>query len=40
MKCIHRDKPKDNHKAGTVGCPIGRKTRIGYGLTKFEAKDV
>lgn len=30
IKCIHCGKKKGNHKAISLNCPVGLKTRIGY----------
>lgn len=30
MKCVHCGKWKRHHKAGTLACPVGTKTRVGY----------
>ncbi len=40
-KCVHCGKERGLHKAVTLHCPAGMKTRIGYtsfGLTTFKPK--
>lgn len=38
MKCKHCGKNYGDHKAHTLNCPKGRRTRIGY--CQFEEKQV